>query len=83
MFFAALLMSPIGTKPTSKSVRRMSAIKGECVAKLFSRPERAILIQGRAQARNVYPKTRSVGFDNCAFAAQQRVLQHNQGVNRT
>jgi hypothetical protein len=28
-----------------------------CVAKLFSRPERAILIQGRAQARNVDSKT--------------------------
>jgi hypothetical protein len=24
-------------------------------------------------------KHRSFGFDNCAFAAQQGVLQHNQG----
>src|SRR5262245_14361169 len=37
-------------------------LSGECVAKLFSRPEWAILIQGRAQARNVDSKTRSFGL---------------------
>jgi hypothetical protein len=53
--------------------------EGDCVAKLFSRPNWAILIQGRAKARNIDSKHRSVGFDNCSFAAQRRVLQHNQG----
>ena len=38
-----------------------------------------MLIQERAQARNVDSKTRSVGFDNRAFGAQQRVLQHIRG----
>jgi hypothetical protein len=28
-------------------------------------------------AQRRFKKHRSVGFDNCAFAAQQRVLQHN------
>jgi hypothetical protein len=35
------------------------------------------LIQERAQARNIDSKYRSLGFDNCSLAAQQRVLQHN------
>ena len=35
------------------------------------------MIQGRAQARNIDSKPRAVGFDNCALAAQRRVLQHN------
>jgi hypothetical protein len=30
----------------------------------------------RLEARNSDSKHRSVGFDNCAFAAQRRVLQH-------
>ena len=34
---------------------------------------------GTRQARNVDSKRRSVGFDNCAFGAQQRVLQHIRG----
>jgi hypothetical protein len=37
------------------------------------------LIQGRAQARNIDPKHRSVGFDNSFFAAQRRILQHIRG----
>jgi hypothetical protein len=45
------------------------------VAKLFSRPNWAILIQGRAQARDIDSKQRSAGFDNYSFAAQRRVLQ--------
>jgi hypothetical protein len=50
---------------------------GDCVAKLFSRPKRAILIQGQAQTRIIDSKHRSIGFDYCVFAVQQRVLQHN------
>jgi hypothetical protein len=34
------------------------------------------LIQGRIQARNIDSRQRSIGFDICAIAAQQRVLQH-------
>jgi hypothetical protein len=49
----------------------------DCVAKLFSRPKRAILIQGQAQTRIIDSKHRSIGFDYCVFAVQQRVLQHN------
>ncbi|MGA7389574.1 MAG: hypothetical protein WBW99_16835, partial [Pseudolabrys sp.] len=47
------------------------------VAKLFSRPKRAILIQRQAQARKNDSKYTSGGFDYCSFAVQQRVLQHN------
>src|SRR5512143_3205137 len=49
----------------------------DSVAKLFSRPNRATLIQERTQTRNIDSKRRSVGFDCCALAMQRRLLQHN------
>src|SRR5512143_907379 len=51
--------------------------RGDSVAKLFSRPNRATLIQERTQTRNIDSKRRSVGFDCCALAMQRRLLQHN------
>jgi len=36
------------------------------------------MIQERMQARNIDSKHRLVGFDYCAIALQQRVLQHNR-----
>jgi hypothetical protein len=50
----------------------------DCVAKLFSAPERATLIQGRAPMRNVDPKFCAPGFDYCEPTACRRVLQQNR-----
>jgi hypothetical protein len=58
-------------------LRCMSPDLADCVAKLFSRPNCAILIQELAQARNLDSRHRLIGFDYCAFAAQHRVLQQN------
>jgi hypothetical protein len=40
------------------------------------------LIHGQTQTRIIDSKHGRAGFDNCVFAMQQRVLQHNQGVSR-
>jgi hypothetical protein len=49
----------VGSGFISEMLGRLNDFRSasECVAKLFSRPEGAILIQGRAQARNVDSKT--------------------------
>ena len=56
---------------------------GDCVAKLFSRPNRATLIQERTQTRSIDSKKRSGGFDYCALATQQRSFATQSGVKRT
>jgi hypothetical protein len=46
-----------------------------CCKTIFA-VKQAIMIQERMQARNIDSKYRSVGFNYCAIALQQRVLQH-------
>jgi hypothetical protein len=50
----------------------------DCVAKLFLRPKRAILIQDEAQAHNIDSKNHSIKFDYCPGASHLGVLQHNR-----
>ncbi len=76
-----LVVSDLGRVLINRDCPEIAAdvrVFSECVAKLFSRPERAMLIQGRASATSIQ-KHRSFGFDNCAFAAQQGVLQNYLG----
>jgi hypothetical protein len=54
----------------------MSPVVVDIVAKLFSGLHGTILIQECVKARNMDSKCPLLGFDNCAWAAQQRVLQH-------
>jgi hypothetical protein len=60
--------------------RRDPPLWADCVAKLFSRPKCATLIQELAQARNLDSRRHLIGFDCCAFAAQHRVLQQNRPI---
>jgi hypothetical protein len=48
----------------------------ECVAKLFWGAAGETLIQHQTKMRNVDSSRRPPGFDCCALAMQQRVLQH-------
>src|SRR5215472_9768159 len=46
-------------------------------ADLGARRARQRKASAAQKARNIDSKHRSVGFDNCSFATQRRVLQHN------
>ena len=72
-------MSAIGTKRTSQFVRRMSAFGGNVLQNYFERVARAILIQDQTKKSNVDSPHRSIGFDYCAIAMRQRILQHIRG----
>jgi hypothetical protein len=56
--------------------RRFGAPSGS--QQSFLRPTTAKMIQGRAKARNI--GCLFLGYDNCALAAQQRVLQQNRPI---
>src|SRR5437899_8850372 len=57
----------------------MSAFRGDCVAKLFSCPDREIIDSRTNKSASLISKHGRAGFDYCAFAMQQRVVQHNRG----
>ena len=49
----------------------------DCIAKLFSQPERATLIQDQVSPRSVDSIRWSSRFDYCQATAPRRILQHN------
>ena len=57
----------------------MSAFGGNVLQNYFEGVARAILIQDQTKMSNVDSPHRSIGFDYCAIAMRQRVLQHIQG----
>jgi hypothetical protein len=65
----------------SKNFRRstMSAFKGNLLQNYFEGVARATLIQDQMKTSNVDSWRSSIGFDCCAIAMRQRVLQHIQG----
>ena len=71
-------MSAFGNQSDIEEPAADVRFPADCVAKLFLRSKRAIMIQKRMQARNIDSMRRSVGFDYCAIALQQRVLQQNR-----
>jgi hypothetical protein len=73
-------MTPIGRSWHVSDIQRRplnGRYWGDCVAKLFSCPNREILIHEQTQKRIIDSKHGRAGFDYCAFAMQQSVLQHN------
>jgi uncharacterized protein HemX len=75
-------MSGSGTNRTSRNVRSAVAIWGIVLQNYFYDQIAQQLIQERMQTGRIDSKKRSGGFDYCALATQQRVLQHNQGISR-
>jgi hypothetical protein len=57
----------------------MSAFGGNVLQNYFEWVARAILIQDQTKMSNVDSPHRSIGFDYCAIAMWQRVLQHIRG----
>ena len=54
----------------------MSALPPNVLQNYFEGVARAILIQDQTKMSNVDSPHRSIGFDYCAIAMRQRVLQH-------
>ena len=57
----------------------MSALPPNVLQNYFEGVARAILIQDQTKMSNVDSPHRSIGFDYCAIAMRQRVLQHIRG----
>ena len=68
-----------GTKRTYRVALHMSALGGNVLQNYFEGVARAILIQDQTKMSNVDLPHRPIGFDYCAIAMRQRVLQHIRG----
>ena len=60
-------MSAVGTNRLKAGGQSMSALPGDCVAKLFSAPRRVRSIQDRAPNRNIDSKARVAGVEYFKF----------------
>jgi hypothetical protein len=69
-------MSALGQKQTLAPQKAMSALPPNVLQNYFEGVARAILIQDQTKMSNVDSPHRSIGFDYCAIAMRQRVLQH-------
>ena len=69
-------MSALGHKRTFAAQDGMSALPPNVLQNYFEGVARAILIQDQTKMSNVDSPHRSIGFDYCAIAMRQRVLQH-------
>src|SRR5678816_3901693 len=72
-------MSALPRITTAKADSRekvMSAFPLNVLQNYFEGVARAILIQDQTKMSNVDSPHRSIGFDYCAIAMRQRVLQH-------
>jgi hypothetical protein len=66
-------------KQTSLVVPHMSAFEANLLQNYFEGVARATLIQDQTKTSNLDSSHRPIGFDYCAIAMRQRVLQHIRG----